>query len=50
MMKLMKIKKLIRLQFKITVIDGKTKQKKIEHYILKKNEDNDFYVASKETE
>ena len=39
-----------RLEFKITVIDGKTNQKRIERYVLKKDEDNDFYVASKETE
>lgn len=40
-----------RIEFIITVIDGKTKNKKEEHYILKKNENkqSDYYIVSKET-
>ena len=39
-----------RMDFMITVIDGKTKNKRVEHYILKKREGEKYYIASKKTD
>ena len=39
-----------RLEFKLTVKDSETNIKHIERYILKKDDNNKYYIASKESE